>query len=138
MAEKTYITRVGSFGHLKNREVVEKAAMEGRTVPALVDYLPLGSEVKLDPSHPLTKKAHESGAIELPGESSERRKSELEQELERLKAREEQLKGELGSGDPSQLKGEALDQALRDAGLSTEGKADEKRARLAAAQTPPA
>jgi len=33
--------------------------------------------------------------------------------------------------EPVELKGEALDQALRDANLSTDGRADEKRARLA-------
>jgi len=33
--------------------------------------------------------------------------------------------------EPAELRGEALDQALRDANLSTDGRADEKRARLA-------
>jgi hypothetical protein len=36
-----------------------------------------------------------------------------------------------GGEDPEELRGDALDDALRAAGLSTSGKADEKRARLA-------
>lgn len=43
----------------------------------------------------------------------------------------------LESTDASELKGAALDEALTQAGLSTDGKADEKRARLRISQTAP-
>lgn len=133
MSDTTYITTVGSFGYLRNRKAIEDGAMKGLTVPPLVDYLPEGSQVELDPDSDHTKKLVASGAIEIPGASAERRKAELQAELDRLNAERDALNARLA---PADLKGKALDDALEAAGLSTEGSADEKRARLAEA-TPP-
>lgn len=81
MAQKTYITRATSFGHLLNREAVEKGAMEGRIIPPLVEYLPEGSEVKLDSDSPQTEKLVASGALHDPsggGGFDSLKKAELE------------------------------------------------------------
>ena len=91
MAEKTYVVNVTRFGHVRNRAAVEKAAMEGRVVPPMVDYLAQGQEVKLDPDADATKRALESGAIEEPGASEKRREQELQAELDRIKAQQKAL-----------------------------------------------
>lgn len=61
--------------------------------------------------------------------------TEIEEDdtTEREQAETPSILDEPGSAeiDPSQLRGEALNEALRDAGLSTDGRADEKRQRLA-------
>lgn len=64
---------------------------------------------------------------ELKRQDLERRRAALEAERAQLDA---QL-SDLPSDDPANLKGQALDKALDDAGLSKDGTADEKRARLA-------
>ena len=53
--------------------------------------------------------------------------------VEREEAHPRSILDEPGSDevDPSKLRGEALNEALREAGLSTDGRADEKRQRLA-------
>lgn len=101
MAEKTYTVRATRYGHLKNREIVEKAAMEGRIIAPVVDYLSQGEEVKLDPSADATKRALKVGAIEEPGASQERQKAELQAQIDQLnaqqKAIEDQRKALAGS-----------------------------------------
>jgi hypothetical protein len=101
MAEKTYVVRVSRLGNMLNRSAVDKAAMEGRIIPPVVEYVPQGQEVKLDPSADATKRALSSGAIEEPGASEERRKAELQAEIDRLneqqKAIEAQRKALAGS-----------------------------------------
>lgn len=91
MADKTYVVKATAFGHMLNREAVEKAAMEGRTVPPLVKYLAAGETVKLDPSSDTTQRALKIGVIEEPGESDKRRALELQSEMDALKARQDAL-----------------------------------------------
>ncbi len=94
MAEKTYIVRATRFGHMLNRSVVEKAAEEGRIVPPVVEYLEQGAEVKLDDKHRLTERALAAGDIEEPGAAEKRREAELQAELDRIKAQQEQLEAQ--------------------------------------------
>lgn len=83
MAEKkTYVTKVSRFGYMRNREQVEKAALNGQIVPPITEYLPQGSRVELSEDH--AKKLIDSGVIEEPGASQRA-------EMERLKAREAEL-----------------------------------------------
>lgn len=88
------------------------------------------------------------GVAEDPDQVQEEAREELERRREALEAERARIDEELGrvsASDPSQLKGKELDAALEARGLSTDGKADEKRARLAtaieaeaASPTPPA
>lgn len=69
-----------------------------------------------------------------PEREQERQAQELRDRRDRLEAEKAQLDAQLDalpSDDPSRLKGQALDRALDEAGLSKDGSADEKRARLA-------
>jgi hypothetical protein len=95
MAEKTYTVMATAFGHMLNREVVDKAAMEGRIVPPLVKYLTAGDDIKLDPSSDATKRALESGALEEPGASDQRRAEQLQSEMDALKARQAALAAQI-------------------------------------------
>lgn len=91
MAEKTYIVKATVFGHVLNRDVVDKGAMEGRVIPPVVDYVKAGEEVKLDPAADSTKKALASGTIEEPGAEDKRRGEALQAEMAALKARQAEL-----------------------------------------------
>jgi len=91
MADKTYVVKATRYGWLKNREIVEKAAMEGRTIPPIVVYLKAGDNVKLDPSSEATKRALDSGAIEEPGASEKRQKEELQRQMDALQAQQDAL-----------------------------------------------
>ena len=42
MALEDYTVLATVFGNMVNRDLVEKAAIEGRTVPPLVAYVPAG------------------------------------------------------------------------------------------------
>lgn len=64
MAEKTYVVQSSRLGVLRNQKQVDDAALEGRTVTPIADYLERGAEVKLDASADRTKKLLESGSIE--------------------------------------------------------------------------
>lgn len=91
MALKDYKVLATAFGNMRNRDMVEKAAMEGRTIPPLVEYIPKGETVKLDPSSEATKRALKSGAIEVPGASEERQAADLQAQLDALKTQQDAL-----------------------------------------------
>lgn len=101
MAEKTYTVVAGRFGYVKNRDQVEKGALEGRTVPPIAEYLERGAEVKLDSDHPYTKKALASGSIEEPGASAKREREQVEARLEELKAEQARLAEQAQSASKS-------------------------------------
>lgn len=66
-----------------------------------------------------------------PDEANKREKADLERRRAALEAERDAIDAQLAAAVPSSdLKGDALDSALASHGLSTEGKADEKRARL--------
>lgn len=74
------------------------------------------------------------GAALDPDEAQKQEYARLEAERTRLEAQRADIDAQLAAkSDPSELKGKELDDALSSRGLSTEGKADEKRARLAEA-----
>lgn len=85
----------------------------------------------------------ELGAAEDPEQAEQRARQELERRRQEIEVERERLDAELSrldDQDPAQLKGKALDAALEDRGLSTDGSAAEKRQRLAGAvadDTPP-
>lgn len=88
----------------------------------------------------------EIGAAEDPAEVQKRAEEELERRRDELAAQRDALDAEIGAvakSKPESLKGKALDDELVRRGLSTDGTAEEKRARLSEAlvteqQTPPA
>lgn len=91
MALKTYTVLVTRLGVLRNREAVESAAMEGRVIQPLVDYVEKGKSVKLDPASDATKRALDRGSIEEPGAADKRRAEELKAEMDALKVRQDAL-----------------------------------------------
>lgn len=95
MADKTYIVKVTRYGYLKNREIVEKAAMEGRTIPPIVVYRAAGETVKLDPDSEATKRALKSGAIEEPGASEQREQEALQRQMDALQAQQDALRARM-------------------------------------------
>lgn len=73
-----------------------------------------------------------AGAAEDPDEAAKRRQEELDAAQARLDAEKAALDAQFEADKPAdELKGQALDAALVDAGLPVEGSADEKRAALA-------
>lgn len=73
-----------------------------------------------------------SDAAVDPEVAAEQTRQDLQNRRAELEAEQERIAAELGSLTPAEdLKGKALDEALTSAGLSTDGSADEKRARLA-------
>lgn len=90
-ALKTYVVLVSRFGCVRNREAVDTAAMEGRVIQPIVDYVAKGEQVKLDPSADATKRALSRGTIEEPGAADKRRADELKVEMDALKARQDAL-----------------------------------------------
>ena len=100
MTDVDYIVKVTALGNVLNRDVVEQAALEGRTVPPVVEYLAQGEKVKLNNQSPHTKSLLKAGSIEVPGESEKResealqaRQDELKAEQDRLAAQAKSLKG---------------------------------------------
>lgn len=77
-----------------------------------------------------------SGAAVDPDKQREDELAELDRRRAVLEAERDRIEGDLSSlTPPEDLKGKQLDEALAAAGLSAEGSADEKRARLAAHQS---
>ena len=91
MALEDYTVLATVFGNMVNRDLVEKAAMEGRTVPPLVAYVPAGQSVKLDPTSETTKRALKAGAIEEPGASTKREQDKLKAQMDALEAQQAAL-----------------------------------------------
>lgn len=91
MAESTYTVKVSLLGNMRNRDVVEAAALEGRIIPPVVEYVSAGTEVKLNPTSAHTKALLASGAIEVPGESAKREQEALQARMDALKAEQDAL-----------------------------------------------
>lgn len=77
----------------------------------------------------------EIGAANDPAKAVEQERAEIEERLRALEAQRADLNDRItreqsAAVDPSDLKGKELDAALESRGLSTDGSADEKRARL--------
>jgi hypothetical protein len=133
MPEKAYKVLATAYGNMRNRDVVEKAAMEGRTVPPLVEYLKAGDTVKLDPSAESTKRALKAGSIEEPGASEARQAESLQAQLDALNAQQAALRAQMPSTAADEDKGPSLADLQDEAvalGISKSGKKDEIAARI--------
>lgn len=135
MATKKYRTNVDAFAIMRNREAVENGLMEGRIIPPVTRDLPRGSLVDLDPEDEHTRTLLELGSIEDPHAAVERQQAELEARQAQLDAERQRLDAEherarRDHAPVEDLKGDELDHALAERGLSTEGKVEEKRERL--------
>lgn len=94
MATETYTVKFTVLGNMLNREIVEKAVLEGRVIPPVVVYVPQGDNVELDPSSSHTKLLLEAGAVEKPGESAKREREALQARVDELKAEQDRLAAE--------------------------------------------
>jgi len=94
MATETYTVKITAVGNVLNRDIVEKATLEGRVIPPVVVYVPQGQNVELDPSSPNTKRLLKSGSVEKPGESAKREREALQARVDQLKAEQDRLAAE--------------------------------------------